>query len=125
MISIRINSEHKEICKKLNISYAKIWKAGFENLIPKKKKELKNLAQNYKDLYIHYNNLYIQFDEENKQNNAKIDEFCKEFNKTRDPNNYDKKDEFWINAKIEDNKLNIDKETFLNRCKELISNDLS
>jgi len=74
MISIRVTSQQKEICKKLGIKYSEIWNVGFEILVPKKKEELKILAKKHHDLYIHYNNLYIQFDEENKENSAKIDE---------------------------------------------------
>ena len=120
MISIRITSEQKEICNKLNISYPQIWNAGYDNLIPKKKEELEKLAKKHYDLYIHYNDLYIQFDKEKKQTNKILDEICKYYiDKNRSIDNPSAKDRIWLDNKCRI--ANLTHNQVLNRCKELIS----
>jgi len=123
MISLRISSQQKETCKKLNLTYSQVWEAGFQNLVPKKKEELKILAQKHKDLYIQYEQMYIQFENENIENLTKLDEKCKIYMKkgevTRSIENPTNLDLSWIKANIEKNNLNVTIDEFLKRCKLL------
>jgi hypothetical protein len=120
MISIRITSQQKKTLKKLRISYSTIWNAGYHSIVPKTMENLKNLAKKHYDLYIHFNQLYIQFDEENKLEKTKIDEICLEYieqnRSIEKPNDFDKN---WIVARIKKKNLDNSVDDFLIRCKKL------